>query len=115
MFGLGNRTSDVTSELANVRNDLARLAGTVGNLLSSTADSATRGSARDSVENMRDNLYSRASDWTSQGSHLASDARDRLYEANSVLENRIEKNPLAAVLIAAGIGMAIGLMSRSGK
>lgn len=115
MFGMSNRTSDVTSELANVRNDLARLAGTVGNLLSSTAESATRGSARDSMEDMRDNLYSRASKWGSQGSSMASDARDKLYDANSELEARIERHPLAAVLIAAGIGMAIGLMSRSSK
>jgi ElaB/YqjD/DUF883 family membrane-anchored ribosome-binding protein len=110
MFGSGNKVSDVTSELATVRNDLARLASTVGNLLSSTATSSA---TRESMEDMKDRLYSRASDWSSQGSHLASEARDRLYEANSELETRIERHPIAAVLIAAGIGMAIGLMSRS--
>ena len=44
---------------------------------------------------------------------LKSEARDRLLDANAEFESRIERNPIRAVLIAAGIGLVLGLLSRS--
>lgn len=112
MFGYGNRMSDVSSDLDTLRSDLSRLAGTVSNMISSQSKSAGS-DAQSSYGSLRDGLTSRASDWSDRGAAFASDARDRLVDVNSDLETRIERNPMAAVLIAAGIGLAIGLMSRS--
>jgi ElaB/YqjD/DUF883 family membrane-anchored ribosome-binding protein len=118
MFGSGNRMSDVTSELDNLRTDLSRLAGAVTGLVGSQAQSTTD-SVRDrwggigkSLSSRASDAYSRTSDWTSRGSDVASQAADQLQRANSHLEDAIERNPIASVLIAAGIGLAIGIMSR---
>jgi ElaB/YqjD/DUF883 family membrane-anchored ribosome-binding protein len=119
MFGYGSRVSDVSSDLDTLRTDLSRLANTVGNILSNQTRSA-QDDLQDGWFGMKkrasshaSDAYSAANDWSKQGSAWASDARDRLSDANSEIESRISSHPIAAVLIAAGIGMAIGLMSRS--
>jgi ElaB/YqjD/DUF883 family membrane-anchored ribosome-binding protein len=48
-----------------------------------------------------------------QLSQAASHAQDSAFGVAADLERRIDKNPLTAVLIAAGIGMALGMMSKS--
>lgn len=119
MFGYGSRVSDVSSDLDTLRSDLSRLANTVGSMISNQTRSA-QDDVQDSWFSMKkradsraSDAYSAASDWSRQGAAWASDARDRLSDANSEIESRISNHPIAAVLIAAGVGMAIGLMSRS--
>lgn len=118
MFGSGSRMSDVTSELDNLRTDLSRLAGAVTSLVGSQAQSTTEtvrdrwGGLGKALSSGASDAYSRASDWTSRSSDVASQAAGQLKRANSHLEDSIERNPIAAVLIAAGIGLAIGIMSR---
>ena len=113
MFGSHDtRASDVRDDLSAVRNDLARLADTVSNLVSGQS-SAARSNARSYVDQARDQLYSRANDVSKMGGMFASEARDRFSNANQEIESRIERNPITAVLIAAGVGMVLGLMSRS--
>jgi ElaB/YqjD/DUF883 family membrane-anchored ribosome-binding protein len=63
-----------------------------------TAGAAVRGAVGDA----RDQL-----------SQAATQAQDSALGAAADLERRIEKNPLTAVLIAAGIGMVLGMMSKS--
>jgi len=48
-----------------------------------------------------------------QLSQAASHAQDGALGAAADFERRIERDPLTAVLIAAGIGIAIGMMTKS--
>jgi ElaB/YqjD/DUF883 family membrane-anchored ribosome-binding protein len=92
--------ADLTSDLAALRADIARLSDTIAGLVRVQADQA--GAAmRGAVGDARDQL-----------SRAAADAQDSARNATVDLEQRIERNPLTAVLIAAGIGMALGMMSR---
>lgn len=106
------RMSDVRADLAAVRNDLTRLANDVSNLVTGQKNAA-RQSARGMVDQARDRAYARAHDVTKMGEVFASEARDRLSGANAEFEARVERNPITAVLVAAGIGLVLGLMSRS--
>jgi ElaB/YqjD/DUF883 family membrane-anchored ribosome-binding protein len=92
---------DLSEELAALRADLGRLSDTMAGLVRSqatTAGAAMRGAMGDA----RDQL-----------SQAASQAQDSAMGVAADLERRIEKNPLTAVLIAAGIGMALGMMNKS--
>lgn len=105
------RPSDVGHELDRLRADFSRLADTVTSLLrdqSGTAESSVRGF----VDTARDQVASRAAELGRSGQAFAYEARDRIGGANAALEHRIERNPLKSVLIAAGIGLVLGLISR---
>jgi ElaB/YqjD/DUF883 family membrane-anchored ribosome-binding protein len=93
-------TADLNSDLAALRADIARLSDTIAGLVRVQADQAGA-TMRGVVGDARDQL-----------SRAAADAQDSARNAAVDLERRIEKNPLTAVLIAAGIGMALGMMSR---
>ncbi len=93
--------ADLSQELAAFRADLGRLSDTMAGLVRSqanTAGAAMRGAMGDA----RDQL-----------SQAASQAQDSAMGVAADLERRIEKSPLTAVLIAAGIGMALGMMNKS--
>ena len=92
--------ADLNSDLAALRADIARLSDTIAGLVRAQADQASA-AMRGAVGDARDQL-----------SRAAADAQDSARNAAVDLERRIERNPLTAVLIAAGIGMALGMMSR---
>src|ERR1700683_3546344 len=104
-FSMSNKTgdavSDLSTDLAAVRADIARLSDTMATLMRSQADAAGA-AVRGAVDGARDQL-----------SQAAAQAQDSAFGAAADLERRIERNPLTAVLIAAGIGMALGMMSKS--
>src|SRR4051794_26618801 len=105
------RPSDVGQELDRLRADFSRLADTISSLVRDQSGNA-QSSVLGIVDTARDQLASRASDLGRGSQALAYEARDRISSANSVLETRIERNPLKSVLIAAGIGLVLGLISR---
>jgi len=93
--------ADIAADLATLRTDIKNLSETVAGRLrdrSNAAGAAMKGAVGD------------ASDQISQA---ASRAQDSVFGAAADLEGRIERDPLTAVLIAAGIGMAIGVMTKS--
>jgi ElaB/YqjD/DUF883 family membrane-anchored ribosome-binding protein len=93
--------SDLASDLAALRDDIARLSDAVTGLVRTQTDAA--GAAlKGAVGEAREHL-----------SQAASQAQDGALGAVADLERRIEKNPLTAVLIAAGVGMVFGMMNRS--
>jgi ElaB/YqjD/DUF883 family membrane-anchored ribosome-binding protein len=103
---MSNKTGDFTSsdlnvDLAALRADIARLSDTVAAMVRVQADAAGA-AVRGAVGDARDQL-----------SQAASNAQDSAFGTAADLERRIERNPLTAVLIAAGIGMALGMMSKS--
>lgn len=94
---------DLAADVAALRADIKRLSDTMATLIRGQADVA--GAA----------VKGAVGDARNQISQAASDVQDSAFGAAADLERRIEKNPLTAVLIAAGIGMALGMMTRSRK
>jgi ElaB/YqjD/DUF883 family membrane-anchored ribosome-binding protein len=93
--------SDLSADLDALRADITRLSDTMAGLLKAQANSAGA-AVRGAVGDAREQL-----------SQAANQAQDSALGAAADLERRIERNPLTAVLIAAGIGMALGMMSKS--
>ena len=92
---------DLAADLAALRADIARLSDTMAGLMRGHADAAGA-AVKGAVGDARDQL-----------SQTASHAQDSAFGAAADLERRIERNPLTAVLIAVGIGMALGMMAKS--
>ena len=93
--------TDIAADLANLRSDIASLGESIAELMSERANAA--GAAVKGV----------AGDAQDRLSHAAGHAQDGVLGAVADLERRIERDPLTAVLIAAGLGMAIGMMTKS--
>jgi ElaB/YqjD/DUF883 family membrane-anchored ribosome-binding protein len=100
MNEFGENISDVSDTLSvglnSLRNDISRLTDTVSDLVRKEADSA-RSRVMDAVDTAKTQFAGSAS---------------AVQSASADLEASIERNPLAAVLIALGIGVALGLMTR---
>jgi ElaB/YqjD/DUF883 family membrane-anchored ribosome-binding protein len=96
-----NSEGDVAADLAAIREDVARLAETIGKLLQRETQAAGVG-VSDAVGDAKDKV-----------ADTAAGARDFTRAASGEIEASIERNPLTAVLIAFGVGMWLGLMSRS--
>lgn len=92
---------DFTADLATLRDDIAKLTGTVTQLLRSRANTAT------------DQVYSSYAQTRDQLGNRAAEARDQLGSLSSEVESKIERNPLSAVLVAALAGLLLGLFSRA--
>lgn len=109
MFGVSSDPkADIATDLANLRRDVTRLADSLSQSLRDQSGSELRST----LDSLRTSLGSRVSDFGETGTRLAGAARDRMYDANARLESRIEERPLASVMVAAGIGFVLGLMSR---
>ncbi len=92
---------ELAAELAALRADIARLSDTMAGLIRRQADAAGA-AVKGAVGDVRNQI-----------SQAASHAQESACGAAADVERRIEKNPLTAVLIAAGIGMALGMMTKS--
>ena len=92
---------DIATDLANLRADIASPSEAIAGLLSGRTDAASA-AVKGALGDARDQL-----------SQAASRAQDGALGAAANFERRIERDPLTAVLIAAGIGMAIGMMTKS--
>ena len=95
--------AEIATDLAALRADIATLSETIAGLMRGRADAAG-GAVKGAVGDARDQL-----------SQAVNHAQDSAFGAAADLERRIERDPLTAVLIAAGIGMAIGMMTKSRK
>lgn len=92
---------DLTADLAALRKDVGRLAETVGSLVEHQTKAAGR-SVAETVGEARDKIQS-----------AAVDAQAGVRAAGAEIATSIERNPLTAVMISFGIGMALGMLSRS--
>ena len=92
---------DLAADLAALRADIARLSDTMAGLMRGQVDAA--GAA----------VKGAVGDARSQISQAACHAQESAFGAAADIERRIERNPLTAVLIAVGIGMALGMMTKS--
>jgi ElaB/YqjD/DUF883 family membrane-anchored ribosome-binding protein len=115
--------SQITADLATLRDDFAKLSSSVADLVKAQAGQASaamRGAVGDARERLasttadaRERLAGRAADAQDRIKDKAADAQDRFMAATADLESTIERNPLMAVLIALFIGLLMGTLSRS--
>jgi ElaB/YqjD/DUF883 family membrane-anchored ribosome-binding protein len=100
--------SDIAADLTQLRADFSRLSESVAGLVKTQAQTAA-GSLRDTVAAAGDRIAGKAADLGNSAVQLTSGAEDKVRSASHDIEASIERNPLTAVIIAAGIGMVIGL------
>lgn len=93
-------SGDLTADLAALRQDVARLAETMRVLVEHQTQAAGA-RVSEAVGDARDKIAS-----------TAAEAQDRIRAAGGDIEAAIERNPLTAVLIAFGVGMCLGMLSR---
>jgi len=96
-----NAEGTAGADLAALRQDVARLAETVSKLVQHQTQAAGR-RVSEAVGDARDKIASGATD-----------AQNRVRATSGEIEACIERNPLMAVLIALGLGVSLGLLSRS--
>jgi ElaB/YqjD/DUF883 family membrane-anchored ribosome-binding protein len=96
-------TRDFTSDLAQLRDDIADLTSSVSKFIHSQT-TATTNTVYDAVDNARLKI-----------SDTAAKTQDRVAAASTDLETTIERNPLMAVLVAMIAGITVGMLSRSRK
>jgi ElaB/YqjD/DUF883 family membrane-anchored ribosome-binding protein len=90
-----------SADLAALRVDIANLTESIAGLMRGRADAAGA-AVRGAVGDARDQL-----------SQAAGRAQDSAFGVAADLERWIERDPLTAVLIAAGIGATIGMVDKS--
>jgi ElaB/YqjD/DUF883 family membrane-anchored ribosome-binding protein len=96
-----NTEGDVAADLAAIRQDVARLAETIGKVLQHQTRAAGVG-VSEAVGDAKDKV-----------ADTAAGAREITRAASGEIEASIERNPLTAVLIAFGVGMWLGMIGRS--
>jgi ElaB/YqjD/DUF883 family membrane-anchored ribosome-binding protein len=92
---------DINADLTALRQDVARLSESVSALLQSQAQGAAR-HVSDAVDDAK-----------ARFAGTAADVKERVNAAGGEIEASIAHNPLTAMLIAFGAGMALGMMTRS--
>ncbi|MDF2118970.1 hypothetical protein PY365_25710 [Roseiarcaceae bacterium H3SJ34-1] len=85
----------------SLREDIAKLSDTVSKLVAKQAEEASA-KVKDAMGSAKTVM-----------SDTASKAQDRALSAGAEIEASIERNPYSAVLIALGVGVALGLLNRS--
>lgn len=93
-------SGDVAADLAALRQDVARLAESMSALMQGQAQGAAQ-RVSDVVDDAKAKVAS-----------AAADVKSRVDAAGGQIEASIERNPLTAMLISFGVGMALGLMTR---
>lgn len=101
---------DMTSDVTQLRADFGRLSDKVAGLVKAQASSAA-GSIRTAVSDASEALAGKASDLGQNAAQISESAQRSVRAAGGDIEASIERNPLAAVMIAAGIGLVIGLVT----
>ena len=96
-------SQDFAADLAALRDDVTKLSASISEFIR-TQTASTANSVFDAMDNTRQKV-----------AETAGRAQGRVAEASSDLEATIERNPLAAVLIALGAGILVGLLSRGRK
>ena len=94
-------TSDIASEFSALREDVARLTASIGDLLRQQTKAAGLGVA-EALEGAQDKI-----------ADATASAQGRARAAGNEIEASIERNPLIALAVVFGVGMLLGMISRS--
>ena len=96
-------TQDFSADLTALRDDVTKLTSSVSEFIRSQTV-ATTNTVADAVDSAKQKI-----------SDTASKAQDHMAGTSADLESAIERNPLAAVLVALVVGLIVGLVSRGRK
>ena len=107
----GTAGAHIGKSLDQLRADIAVLSETVARLASEGAASA-RSQIKDSAARASRGASAAGDQLYQNAAALGRDAADTAHIATAQIESQIARNPLAAVLVALGLGFAIGAMSR---
>ncbi len=99
---------DLSADFSALRDDLRKLTDVISDLANENAEAARSGFAT-AVGTARD----RVSDAADRIAEQASYASGRVKGAGAQIESRIERNPMAAVMVAVVGGLLIGALMRS--
>jgi len=92
---------DFSTDLAALRQDVTRLTATMSGIVQHQKQAAGR------------RVYEVAEEAREKLANTAAGAQHRVCAAGSSIGTGIERHPLVSALLALGIGMSIGLLSRS--
>ncbi len=92
-------TADLSAQIAQLKTDLAKIAGTVGDI------AKDRGRAAQSA------VSTAVSDLGSQGRDLAVGALGEARQLEARAAGAIRERPLTAIALAAGAGLLVGMLS----
>jgi ElaB/YqjD/DUF883 family membrane-anchored ribosome-binding protein len=96
-------TSDMNEQLNALRNDISNLATTVSDIVKAqTASAASQ-------------VKGAATDAAATGARMAAQASQSIRSSSAELESYVERNPWNSILIAGGIGLVLGMISRSSR
>ncbi|HEY1545398.1 MAG TPA: DUF883 domain-containing protein [Xanthobacteraceae bacterium] len=99
---------DIQRDVQALRDDLAKLAGQVGELLTAGGGEAIAG-LKQRMHQMHDDLDETMSDVGERGREALSDVSEHLSEA---LQESIEEHPLTTIALAVGLGFLFGTVWR---
>jgi len=114
-------TGDVNAQIESLRTEMARLAASVSDMIakSSSLGSGLGARVAENVEKTAAQASSLASEFTSHSIENLAAAGDKAKDASLQLVDAIaaevRKNPGRTLAITLGLGMILGLMSRSSK
>jgi ElaB/YqjD/DUF883 family membrane-anchored ribosome-binding protein len=91
---------DVPTDLASLREDIAKLTNTVTDLVSKQASDAT------------ESIMGVVGDAGKKLSETTADAREGMSNLGAGMESTIERNPMISILLAFSSGIFLGLLSR---
>jgi ElaB/YqjD/DUF883 family membrane-anchored ribosome-binding protein len=95
---------EIRRDVQALRDDLAKLAGQVGELLSASGGEALAG-LKARARRMQEGLDETMSDMGERGREAISEVTDHLSEA---LQESIEEHPLTTIALAVGLGFLFG-------
>lgn len=101
----------IGQSLDQLRSDIAALSETVARLASEGAASA-RSQIKDSTARAARGANAAGEQIYQNAAVLGRDAVDTAHIAAAQIEHQIARNPMATVLVALGLGFAVGVMSR---
>lgn len=107
---LNHKSPDLSAELTQLRDDFGHLASSVSELVKQQASSASN-ALRDQATKASNAMASNLSDLGTSASSMTEGAQASVMTASRDIEASIERNPLTAVMVAAGIGMVLGMIS----
>jgi ElaB/YqjD/DUF883 family membrane-anchored ribosome-binding protein len=107
----GPGMNEVSSDLAALRADVARLTETMTTIAQNQVGSTSQ-ALSETMESARAVLSEATETLTRTGRDLANEATGRIRTAGTEMGASIERHPLTAVMIAAAIGLAVGMLGR---
>ena len=105
--------NDMAAELTRLRDDFGRLSNSVSELVKAQANSAAE-TLRSTVTSMSGAAADKAAELGSSALQMTDTAQQAALTASRDIEASIERNPLTAVMIAAGVGLVLGMVSSRG-